>query len=697
MTVEEDRDPASVWGLVKQFVNRTGGGKSDQYLATLPNLFSGFPQVLVTTEQWPDSDQALASKRRAFSRAVVRKVVHLAVQREFGDQSRLVDAVVSLLAVLEDRQPPAWRNVFMQIVLFWKRLSQASRESPDTRQSCEIFLKEDNAEDEMFNLDMNTVLLSDWTVTERLQALVSRILAAQLKFSMEVTTTQTIHSLALDQLDQGGLELKSVSLELLTSLHQTKGLGETWLWSQECALLVQFLNLFSSPDLTPLELESLSSSWRLCLTSSLPLMERTHLLTLSVPLLPFWESQPDLSSLPPHDRDLVSLLLQNIVQNMKNTSTISHLAAASNNPDLDLLGAIATSELLQTQTFRDSQNREALKVEDLCPSWKIVLENFEGKISQLSELQRFVAIVKKILIAVVAEKPEAKLELLSLALLENLTEQLGSILVRGDSVGPSLQCLKVLLQCGHYQPPDPGLSSLQHSWAALLSLPWLSQLPERKHSDLSIGANIRGLIENNDPASWRSEDCDAALVLMGYLPPSVCPRHRLAVLRVAWNNKAAGVVQSLPSVIGLSNSAADFAREVVKTVTGRVGQMEAVMSLANISSSYICSLARRTVTVLVSPTPGQLEFSVRCLDCSSSTPASPTTSSPVSSRDLEDVLRLVGHQDNRVRLKLVQMIPAAAAHCVLSPEAVNLWLTSVSDEDEAVRFAFANRVGVILR
>ena len=88
MEANEDKSPGSVWEIVKQFLNRTGAGlsRSDDYLAKLPALFSGFPQILVRTDQWPDTDPALARRRRAFTRAVVRRVVHLALQA--GDQAR---------------------------------------------------------------------------------------------------------------------------------------------------------------------------------------------------------------------------------------------------------------------------------------------------------------------------------------------------------------------------------------------------------------------------------------------------------------------------------------------------------------------------------------------------------------------------------------------------------------------------------
>ena len=102
--------------------------------------------------------------------------------------------------------------------------------------------------------------------------------------------------------------------------------------------------------------------------------------------------------------------------------------------------------------------------------------------------------------------------------------------------------------------------------------------------------------------------------------------------------------------------------------------MDVVLSLATVCSSYICSLARRTVPWLVATAGGQLELRVRCLDCSpfSEDPSPATATTSVASRELESVMRLVGHQDSTVRLAMVRIIPAAAAHCLLTQQAINL-------------------------
>ena len=47
------------------------------------------------------------------------------VQREGRDQIKEVETVVSMLEVLEDREPPAWRNLLLQLIQFWQRLAES--------------------------------------------------------------------------------------------------------------------------------------------------------------------------------------------------------------------------------------------------------------------------------------------------------------------------------------------------------------------------------------------------------------------------------------------------------------------------------------------------------------------------------------------------------------------------------------------
>ena len=68
-----------------------------------------------------------------------------------------------------------------------------------------------------------------------------------------------------------------------------------------------------------------------------------------------------------------------------------------------------------------------------------------------------------------------------------------------------------------------------------------------------------------------------------------------------------------------------------------------------------------------------------------------------SNKELDSVLRLAGHEDSSVRLAMVKILPVAAAHGTLTPEAVKMLMKTVTDSDPRVRFAFAANVHHIMR
>ena len=70
---------------------------------------------------------------------------------------------------------------------------------------------------------------------------------------------------------------------------------------------------------------------------------------------------------------------------------------------------------------------------------------------------------------------------------------------------------------------------------------------------------------------------------------------------------------------------------------------------------------------------------------------------PASCSVLESLLRLVGHEDSTVRLAMVRLLPVAAAHFLLTPEAVRIFMKTVTDPDPQVRFTFAANVHHIMR
>ena len=424
-------------------------------------------------------------------------------------------------------------------------------------------------------------------------------------------------------------------------------------------------------------------------------MERTHLLYLTHSLLPFWETK--LPNLSVGLRQLISDIIQRTVEQKPGGRLLEKIKRnvyTSSSPDMDILTSLAVSECLQAESVQSDQRDHRVSALLVSSSWSFLTANIEGKLGQESELENFTRIVRKLLVAVTRKRPNINLDILSLSLMEKVTEGLAAT----DSTQLVLQGVEVMVASCLLLAATPSLSSLQHSWAALLAQPWLSRLSPSLQSDLKIPPSLRRSLTGSS-ASWRLEETNRALRLLSFLPASVCPRFRLAVLKEAWRQQALGVIQSLPALTGISSSAGDFAREVIRDLTERDQPVEVVLSLATVCGSYICSLARRTLPCLLSGPGGQLELAVRCLDCSPrpEDPTSPGLTTSLDSRELESLMRLVGHQDSRVRLAMVSIIPPAAAHCLLSQQATNLWMNSVSDSDKETRTTFANNVGLILR
>ena len=367
------------------------------------------------------------------------------------------------------------------LINFWQGLSEASKQDlqlPGATQTMPILVTEDEGEDEVFNKDLKKIVLKGISMIERLQTLVTRVCMKQVRqFSLDITNISTIHTIALDQLELGGAQLKAVTLELLTELHQvsscclvkinknlqflfkSSGFGPGRLWCVESELLVQLLELLLSPDLLPQEVDTISSAWSDCLATILPLMERTHLLYLAIPLIPFWETK--LASLPAGHGKLVNDIIQSIVEqrpSRKLLEKVKRNVYSSPSPDWDLLTSLAVSECLQSESFQDHQRDHRISADLVSPSWSFLMANIEEKPFEVSQLERFAKIARKILIAVTRARPNINIDILSLSLMEKVTDCVTKGLAVPGCVQPSLACLEVMLQSCHFLPP-PALSS----------------------------------------------------------------------------------------------------------------------------------------------------------------------------------------------------------------------------------------------
>ena len=122
--------------------------------------------------------------------------------------------------------------------------------------------------------------------------------------------------------------------------------------------------------------------------------------------------------------------------------------------------------------------------------------------------------------------------------------------------------------------------------------------------------------------------------------------------------------------------------------------MEMFRELAAVAKDFVCSVARKTYTC-IDVSKDDIVFKLCCSDCDGKAKeaGTPMKQSPVSDNVLAPFLEL-GRQ---VRLSLVSLLQSVSSHCTLSPAAVQLWLSCVTDQDKQVRQTFADNIGWILR
>lgn len=188
------------------------------------------------------------------------------------------------------------------------------------------------------------------------------------------------------------------------------------------------------------------------------------------------------------------------------------------------------------------------------------------------------------------------------------------------------------------------------------------------------------------------------------LPKDVCPKWRLSVARAAWAEKCPGLVSILPALITNTGLASSFVSDVISLILSRTEDLEMVRRLATVSGNYMCSLARRNSSKLVTDAGGRLSLSLVCQDFegdrvryTARTPVKSASVKSVRSEEVESFLKLIGHQDRNVRISLLSLLKPLAYYSSMSREAADLWMNYVSDEDPEIRQTFAENIKWMFR
>ena len=459
------------------------------------------------------------------------------------------------------------------------------------------------------------------------------------------------------------------------------------------------MELLASGDLDKDEAHLIETGWIAC-AKEMKLMSGKHLKILSINLIPTWQMVTDSEKLSPELREHLNKLLCCLVKLEDDTNQLREWILEKDDPDIKILGSLALKELYISKAWRKREDQIKISFSLVSQSWNALLLQVDSQLDQINILKNFCSVIEEVLSFVVKSD---SLEILSKQCMELMTKSICTHLYHQDiNVSEGLNHLETVVKAGHLWPGSQqlgsDLTSLQHTWASLLSLPWLDKQEHGKFLDLRFTENKDLMMTASSKATWTDDDKTKALLLLSHLPKDVCPRWRLAVAKLAWSEKCPGVVDCLPALITNTGSttASSLGHDVVQQVVGRGDNLELVRRLAKSSSDYICSLARRNVSKLVRTNNDVVKFSLRCQDCHGGVKEARTPKKS-SAVDVDSFLKMIGHQDKEVRLSLVSLLQSVSKHSVLTPAAAELWINYVSDEDEEVRQAFAKNVQWIFR
>ena len=584
--------------------------------------------------------------------------------------------------------------------------------------------------DDIFDVDLNFLMLNDTEVVEIVQVWVTSVIDTQIPSIMKYSSNllDMVQEIFTKQLELGESELKAVTMRALGKLHMVWGSGTLEMWGEESMWLAGIVNLLvSSDELNTEERDELRQGLISVLTSVHDNIEDEHQLTILFShITPVWKELLLTGKVDKLGTDLEKViknvvikgLSQNkLVENEDNMNLYKTLLEMPN-PDLEVLTKIAWSEVLESDLMIGAERGGKRRLEGdlnkrsmqfVSPAWRLVLGYFDGKLDSFDNLVKLCDVLGTILTEIVKHQcSRCELEILDTYTITQATETVVNLLCNKEGkVAIVLECLEILIQVGHMWPGAAQFGSeigaVQHIWAGVLSLPWLGRQAQGKMGDLRLGEKTQQLVKASKEVKWYKVNEDKAIMVLASLPKDVCPKWRLSVAKLAWVDKREGLVMSLPHLVAtMGPGAAILGGEVVQCVAGKESDVSLVRCLAKICAKYICSLAK-TVTskVVMNEKEGtglcrtKLEPACSLCDGWTGRMRTPAKGGTVLCKEVEPFLKMIGHQDPEVRYSIISLLESWSKHSTMSPDAASLWLTCVSDKEEKVRMSFSTSVSHI--
>ena len=332
-------------------------------------------------------------------------------------------------------------------------------------------------EEDLFNGDLNFLMLKDTEVVENVQVWLSTVIDKQMALMVQYAShlLDKVQGVMIKQLEMGETVLKGVTMKVLAKLHEVWCLGTLEMWGEESMWVARVIKLLVfSEELDTLERDVIKDGLMALIKSIMTIGEHEEeMIILSSHILPVWQEVVQAGKMDKLGHDMRHVLSSLVSRGMFVKEVIDEVDSVGlvrmimdmQEPDMEVVAMIAWSEVEEAGMMEcvvgqrggkrrlegDLSNTRSMQL--VSQAWRTILGHYDGKLHSPGSLVQLCKLLGGMLAKVVRSQFKGELEILDRNTFTQATKSVVNLLCkRGDQVSTVLECLDILVQVDHMWP-----------------------------------------------------------------------------------------------------------------------------------------------------------------------------------------------------------------------------------------------------
>ena len=329
-------------------------------------------------------------------------------------------------------------------------------------------------EEDLFNGDLNFLMLMDTEVVENVQVWLSTVIDKQMALMVQYAShlLDKVQGVMIKLLEMGETVLKGVTMKVLAKLHEVWCLGTLEMWGEESMWVARVIKLLVfSEELDTLERDVIKDGLMALIKSIMTIGEHEEeMIILSSHILPVWQEVVQAGKMDKLGHDMRHVLSSLVSRGMSVKEVIDEVDSVGlvrmimdmQEPDMEV---IAWSEVEEAGMMEcvvgqrggkrrlegDLSNNRSMQL--VSQAWRTILGHYDGKLHSPGSLLHLCKLLGGMLAKVVRSQFKGELEILDRNTFTQATKSVVNLLCkRGDQVSTVLECLDILVQVDHMWP-----------------------------------------------------------------------------------------------------------------------------------------------------------------------------------------------------------------------------------------------------